>query len=213
LKPQSQDEVSKSQKLPEERPQGKSSGFIFSAGDGPALWGRVATVANTLTISVSKAWAVNVTAYMGEDTPPGQDSRLIRAMKAYHLDKARDPTDLPSWLFDELSHERRSHRSHGTNAEYQESDTGLSNTIQGLHDTHHAPSFPFSTPQPSKATNRLKATREVNRSALALNTGSRPFIKDAQHRAIIRERVSDGGPRASKRVPQVGLPSGPRRIA
>jgi hypothetical protein len=40
------------------------------------------------------------------ETPPGQESRLTRAMKAYHLEKARSPEDLPPWLFDES--ERRS---------------------------------------------------------------------------------------------------------
>ena len=38
-------------------------------------------------------------------TPPGEESRLTRALKAYHIDKARDPADLPEWLFEE--HERR----------------------------------------------------------------------------------------------------------
>jgi hypothetical protein len=35
------------------------------------------------------------------ETPPGHESRLTKAMKAYHLEKARDPSDLPEWLFDE----------------------------------------------------------------------------------------------------------------
>jgi hypothetical protein len=35
------------------------------------------------------------------ETPPGQESRLTRAMKAYHLEKAKDASDLPPWLFPE----------------------------------------------------------------------------------------------------------------
>lgn len=71
------------------------------AGDGYAVWSRVATAASELTVNVSKAWATNIATYTGEETPPGQESRLTRAMKAYHLEKARSPQDLPTWLFDE----------------------------------------------------------------------------------------------------------------
>jgi len=73
-------------------------------GYGLSLWSRVATAASTLTLNVSKAWASNIAVYSGELTPPGEESRLTRAMKAYHIDKARDPADLPAWLFEE--HER-----------------------------------------------------------------------------------------------------------
>lgn len=34
-------------------------------------------------------------------TPPGQESRITRALKAYHIAKASRPSDLPAWLFDE----------------------------------------------------------------------------------------------------------------
>lgn len=34
-------------------------------------------------------------------TPPGQDSRLTRAMKDYYISKARETSDLPEWLFEE----------------------------------------------------------------------------------------------------------------
>ncbi|KAJ3485670.1 hypothetical protein NLI96_g4799 [Meripilus lineatus] len=34
-------------------------------------------------------------------TPPGQESRLTRALKSYHISKARAPSDLPEWLFEE----------------------------------------------------------------------------------------------------------------
>lgn len=37
----------------------------------------------------------------GIATPPGSESRLTRAMKAYHIEKARYPGDLPEWLFTE----------------------------------------------------------------------------------------------------------------
>ena len=38
------------------------------SGYGLSVWSRVATAANTLTVSVSKAWASNITAHSGERT-------------------------------------------------------------------------------------------------------------------------------------------------
>jgi len=89
-------------------------------GYGLSLWSRVATAASTLTLNVSKAWASNIAVYSGELTPPGEESRLTRAMKAYHIDKARDPADLPAWLFEE--HERRPLGRPGTRLRYREDD-------------------------------------------------------------------------------------------
>jgi hypothetical protein len=114
--------------------------LLDQSGYGLSLWSRVATAASTLTISVSKAWASNITAYSGEraflplvrkdllhilnylifhaDTPPGEESRLTRALKAYHIEKARDSTDLPPWLFEE--HERRPLGGPGSRLRYRE---------------------------------------------------------------------------------------------
>ena len=39
------------------------------------------------------------------ETPPGGETRLTRALKAYYIERARAPADLPPWLFEE--HERR----------------------------------------------------------------------------------------------------------
>jgi len=112
------------------------------SGYGLSLWSRVATAASTLTISVSKAWASGISAHPGErasschfvhyygleqtqylahtGTPPGEESRLTRALKAYHIDKARAPTDLPEWLFEE--HERQPIGRSGTNFRHREGD-------------------------------------------------------------------------------------------
>ncbi|KAI0362010.1 hypothetical protein OH77DRAFT_1389509 [Trametes cingulata] len=80
----------------EEKKSGKPG-----AGHGASLWTSITSVASNLTISVSKAWSSNLPTYSGEETPVGGESRLTRAMKAYHIEKARDPSDLPDWLFDE----------------------------------------------------------------------------------------------------------------
>ncbi|KAI0721699.1 hypothetical protein C8T65DRAFT_203010 [Cerioporus squamosus] len=80
-------------------------------GHGSSLWASITGVASNLTISVSKAWSSNIATYSGEETPVGGESRLARAMKAYHIDKARDPTELPDWLFDERERGVRSYQS------------------------------------------------------------------------------------------------------
>ncbi|EAU88575.2 hypothetical protein CC1G_04281 [Coprinopsis cinerea okayama7 len=83
------------------------TGSAMPAEQGqPALWRTVASLANNLTINVGIAWSSTVTTNEGEDTPLGAESRLTRAMKAYHLSKAQDLSDLPEWLFTEK--ERRS---------------------------------------------------------------------------------------------------------
>jgi hypothetical protein len=192
-------------------------------GYGLSLWSRVATAASTLTISVSKAWTSNIAMYSGEraffplerriitysnlsnltiwraDTPPGEESRLTRALKAYHIEKARDPTDLPPWLFEE--HERRPLGGPGTRRRYREGS-------EYDHDSHRATAPPRSGgrslrdiydaaattsvipsrqqetrewsrrrlqddapvgPPPSKANDRLKALRDAKRNAAQRN--------------------------------------------
>ena len=40
-------------------------------------------------------------------TPFGQESRLTKAMKSYHLSKARNHSDLPDWLFTDTERRRK----------------------------------------------------------------------------------------------------------
>jgi len=161
-------------------------------GYGVSLWSQVAMAANSLTISVSKAWASNIAAYSGERTPPGEESRLTRAMRAYHIEKARDPTDLPPWLFEE--HERRplgqsSTRSrHREGAEYGGHQSRYApgpprgRGLRDIYDTAVAETSPPSRQEtresprirqddvpagpPSKANDRLKALRDAKRDAV-----------------------------------------------
>ncbi|KAI0306366.1 hypothetical protein B0F90DRAFT_1814278 [Multifurca ochricompacta] len=183
-------------------------------GYGLSLWSHVATVANTLTVTVSKAWASNVTAYSGErasqffvpviaddisyiETPPGEESRLTRAMKAYHLEKSRDPNDLPVWLFEE--HERRavgwsSARRHDDSDENGGPNVPAPLRGRGLRDIYDAAAAAAATPTPlrqetressrtqqddmsaslsSKASDRLRALRDAKRNAAQQNTSVR----------------------------------------
>ncbi|GLB34992.1 hypothetical protein LshimejAT787_0205570 [Lyophyllum shimeji] len=182
-----------------------------TGGDGYAIWSRVATMASTLTVSVSKAWAANLTTSAGEETPPGQESRLTRVMKAYHLEKARDPSDLPPWLFDErerrrpAGHERtdafagRHERAQSVN------DVSKARGLRDIYDAYRpeAPAsrpsqrvFDDEPPPPSKTTDRLRALRDARRNAAR----AAPEPEGA-----LAEATGDSRPR-------IGLPSGPRRL-
>lgn len=178
-KPESQDAHSY-----EEENQGDS---VSTTGAGYTLWGRLAAAAGTLGVDVGKAWATNVAVHSGEETPPGQESRLTRAMKAYHIEKARDPSNLPEWLFEE--HERRpvgrsrfaTRQNSRQEDGYEESTPApRSRGLRDIYDAAAAPPGSSSRPSgssdrrtpnrfadepaaPSKTTNRLKALRDAKR--------------------------------------------------
>ncbi|KAJ7109334.1 hypothetical protein C8R44DRAFT_284451 [Mycena epipterygia] len=197
-------------------------------GDGYTLWSKVASAASSLTVNVGKAWATNITTFAGEETPVGQESRLTRAMKAYHLEKARDPTDLPAWLFDEKERRRpaaepsRSKRRDDDYDDYEvvdksrtraepppsrglrdiyEAAASSSSATPSIRSTRGARSYADDTPQPSRATDRLKALRDAKRTAVnpaaALREEERPRTEREPEAAPARRRV--------------GLPSGPVR--
>ncbi|TFY67296.1 hypothetical protein EVG20_g3990 [Dentipellis fragilis] len=217
----------------EERPMSPEEDYVeeepVTPGHGASLWTRMAEAASTLTVSVGKAWATNIPAYSGEETPPGQESRLTRAMKAYHLEKARDPSDLPEWLFDER--ERRpagrpstSRRRDDRDYEYErdEAPPQRSRGLRDIYDTAAAPSNAYdrSDTRPSysrntsssrddgsagqsKANDRLKALRDAKRNA-------------AQRNAGYSEREDSPPPRPSRgedrrRVEEPARGQGPRR--
>ncbi|KAJ7063263.1 hypothetical protein C8F01DRAFT_1081814 [Mycena amicta] len=169
-------------------------------GDGYTLWSKVASAASSLTVNVGKAWTSNVSTFSGEETPPGQESRLTRAMKAYHIEKARDPSDLPKWLFDEKERRgpapepSRSSRRRDDDQDAEDDDNdrrrprGEPPQSRGLRDIYEAAaatsttsdrstrgvrSYADETPQPSRATDRLKALRDAKRSAVNPNVGRR----------------------------------------
>jgi len=196
-----------------------------TSGDGYTLWSKVASAASSLTVNVGKAWATNITTFAGEDTPPGQESRLTRAMKAYHVEKARDPSDLPPWLFDEKERRRpapepsRSKRrdddyddnyevadkaraepppSRGLRDIYEAAASSSSST-PSLRSTRGARSYADDSPQPSRATDRLKALRDAKRGAIA----------PAAAREEERERDAPREPETPQPRRRVGLPSGP----
>jgi hypothetical protein len=193
-----------------------------TGGDGYSIWGRVATVAGSLTVDLGKAWATNMPAYNGEVTPPGQESHLIRAMRAYHLEKARDPSDLPTWLFEEherrpVGHSRYSDRRRDDDPEYEVVDQpnnepprsrgfrGTATNIQARSERTLPPShFAEDAPPRSRATNRLKELRDAKRGAHA---APNRYDEPVQNTGHGEDRF--GVVEADRRPARVGLPSGP----
>jgi len=200
-----------------------------TTGAGYTLWSRLASAAGTLGVDVGKAWVTNVAVRSGEETPPGEESRLTRAMKAYHIEKVRDPSDLPAWLFEE--HERRpGGRSRLTNRQNGRQDGRQDDgneelmaapRSRGLRDVYDAaPSSSSSglsgrpTPSrfadefavPSKATNRLKAMRDAKRQNSRFDDDPPVTSSSDSDRRDGRE---GGGISERKPPPRVGLPSGP----
>jgi len=99
-------------------------------------------------------------------------------MKAYHLEKARDPTDLPAWLFDE--HERqplqRARQPQRPRREVEEQNSvtrvaepprprGLRDIYDSVSRSDQQPNITPSGLPVGKGTDRLKALREAKRSA------------------------------------------------
>ncbi|KAJ6630761.1 hypothetical protein B0H10DRAFT_851529 [Mycena sp. CBHHK59/15] len=224
---------------PEKRPSGRSmrsratredspsptEDNNIAPGDGYTLWSKVASAASAasnLTVSVGKAWATNITTYAGEETPPGKESRLTRAMKAYHVEKARDPTDLPAWLFDEQERRRPAAAPSRSRRRDDDDDYEVVKTARaepppsrGLRDIYAAAAASSTTssrsnpragrsyddtPQPSRTTDRLKALRDAKRTAV--------------NPTAVGEESEQGGrggdaPREEAPRRRVGLPSGP----
>ncbi|PVG02281.1 hypothetical protein CPB86DRAFT_619730 [Serendipita vermifera] len=218
--------------VPEERRPMAPEDDPASAGN--TLWGRVVSAAGSLTVNVSKAWDSGPGD--GPETPPGGESRLTKAMKAYYLERARAPIDLPHWLFDE--HERMPTRHTATAAvhrneraprrnpydDYEEDPTPAPAPARGaLRDVYDRaasntggarkpqPSYPQSDSAAgntgeSKAVSRLRAMRDAKRAA-AGTTSSRSNKYDEEY---------DGGGGSmepatdvDRRAPRTGLPTRP----
>ena len=76
-------------------------------------------------------------------TPPGQESRITRALKAYHISKANSPSDLPAWLFDEKERGLTSRLA----ATGRQSPDGDPRNITGDYDAREVPPPPRAAPK------------------------------------------------------------------
>ncbi|PPR06646.1 hypothetical protein CVT26_001188 [Gymnopilus dilepis] len=71
--------------------------YSYAATTNGYVWTRVAEVANALSQEVSRVWAAG----LGSGDDEEGESHLFEVMRAYHLAKARTPSELPEWLFSE----------------------------------------------------------------------------------------------------------------
>ena len=192
---------------------GKRLDVVDESAGGYTSWigGYVASAAKTLTVNATKAWTTHMTTYDGEETPIGQESRLTRAMRAYHLGKARETSDLPTWLFGES--ERASLSPSRENGQPVVPEDPIlpktSNSADGRPTT--------SDRGTSKAAERLRSMHNTKRSDTSgpnlKGTGSRerPIVINPP---LDRVGWGDG----SKKPTEIGLPrqrnglpSGPQR--
>jgi hypothetical protein len=163
------------------------------------------------------------------ETPPGEESRLTHAMKAYHLEKAQRPSDLPDWLFpaserraprsdadQDRVRSRQDDRSRSRVDEGYDDDESPAPHGRGLRDIYDSaarevapPAARPSTraaasaedgPAPSRAANRLKALRDAKRAASGVREPSPEPAREAP------------APSAPVVRPRVGLPTGPGRV-
>jgi len=201
-------------------------------GSGSTFWNGFVNVASNLTVNVSKAWASNDNTQDGEETPAGQESRLTRAMKAYHLEKARSASDLPAWLFNERERGVKGSTGGRTGYDDTRADTpeipeappiiqssgfraiyasAASTDVQRSHRSE-ATRYGDDGITQSKAANRLRAMREPKRGRINATEEAAAVME----RPLVSDGNSDGKPpvgnlNSSNRVPRVGLPSGPMR--
>ncbi len=163
-------------------------------------------------------------------------------MKAYHIEKARDPTDLPSWLFEE--YERRPLASSETGPRHWESgeyeyDSRRATAPprisgRGLRDIYDAAATDTANASrqeemrkgsrgrlqedipvnaPSKANDRLKALRDAKRNAAQRNAGIRPSRPTDEELPMREERGRGYGPdRADGAGPRHRSPSLPASV-
>ncbi|KAF8654086.1 hypothetical protein AX16_003619 [Volvariella volvacea WC 439] len=194
-----------------------------STANGRALWNRVVDVASNLTVNVGQAWATNVPDQDGEETPPGQDSRLTQAMKAYYLEKARHPSDLPDWLFNDkergLKPSLRAANAGGANSDRESIDSAKDDRLRSNHglatatgtqalSQRGASRYGDGGPAPSRAADRLKAMREARRGG---SSNSSSMV--GATRSDEKGRSGNDGSviKGAERTGRVGLPSRPRR--
>ncbi|KAL5533302.1 hypothetical protein ACEPAF_5078 [Sanghuangporus sanghuang] len=193
----------------------------FAANDlvsyGYSIWNRVATAASTWTGNGSNTGNILISGV----APSSGDSEITRALKAYHISKARDQSDLPDWLFDE--HERGVGNRTQHSARYEErseyDDTGavMRTRGRGFRDIYDGVAA-----SPASETRGARGRVDESRSSAFASGGSdRPTtratdrlkaIRDAKRQAARTERSSDTAvPRGVNSVERGGVDQYGRR--
>ena len=167
---------------------------------GNTLWGRITAATANLTINVSKAWENGVNNQDGEgqpgsifvdapnsnsdvalaETPPGGETYITRTLKAYYIERARAPTDLPPWLFEE--HERRPQAARPSARDQERNDDRDRDTAGGQRNNmasspnrgrNYHDEYDYEEQQPPPQARR-GALRDIYESAAASNQPRAP---------------------------------------
>ncbi|KAH9484297.1 hypothetical protein JR316_0003778 [Psilocybe cubensis] len=150
--------------------------------DATFTWRRVTEAATMITQEVSKVWASGLTSQGNGDEDEEGETQLTRVMRAYHLAKARTPSELPAWLFSEKERGQggllRSDRTALPDDSQVREQTqrrnrpayGDNTTIPGAHAQKNKDiqnTKPISSNGPTKISgaDRLKQMRELRRNA------------------------------------------------
>ncbi|KAL5511827.1 hypothetical protein ACEPAH_5045 [Sanghuangporus vaninii] len=172
----------------------------FAANDlvsyGYSIWNRVATAASTWAGNGSNTGNILISGV----APSSGDSEITRALKAYHISKARDRSDLPDWLFDE--HERGVGNRTQHSARYEDrseyDDTGpvMRTRGHGFRDIYDGVAA-SSASETRGARGRVEESRSSAFASGGLDrsttraTDRLKAIRDAKRQAARTERSSD----------------------
>ncbi|KAF9532941.1 hypothetical protein CPB83DRAFT_846634 [Crepidotus variabilis] len=174
---------------PEQKAVINTEGSVLgSLLDTTYYWNRATEAASALSQGVSSAWSTGVASQLESDHPE-DDSHLLKVMRAYHLSKARTPSELPDWLFDERERGTKAGFAHVSSIEVSSDTPSRSKTQtqrrrygQVSQPTQFIPSQEFPVdkeptyfrgspePIPSRlpdGVNRLKTLRDRQRNAPA----------------------------------------------
>lgn len=110
-------------------------------------------------------------------------------MKAYHIAKARKPSDLPEWLFDERERQVVGEQTQPDDDQSQPSKSPEDGKLSGSN-LNGRTLDPVSSQARLRGADRLKAMRDAKREAAERN---------------LMENIPNGS------RPAAGLPSGPQR--
>lgn len=150
-------------------------------------------------------------------------------MRAYHLGRARSPTDLPPWLFTER--ERGvAQNAWTTSSQGEYEDRFLPDRDPeipqrgGLRDVYDRAASSSSVPSMtlnsaaehgdrggSRAANRLKAIRDAKRSAITASEPAQSHSEDG-YRNMTTSGIEQPGGEASGPQRRVGLPARPGKM-
>ena len=150
------------------------------------------------------------------ETPPGGETRLTRGLKAYYIERARAPADLPPWLFEE--HERR---PQAARHQQRDDDRGVGRRTNMAPPSNQGRSYDEYEYEQQPPQVKRGALRDIYDSAAASNQPKPPAAGRTLAPSSYRDDGNAGMSRATSRLqalrdakrlqpPSTGTPAGGR---